>query len=170
MEIVNEDGEVISSETVEYSYTREGRREIGKEFPNPTPIAPPIGWVPAEPIHEQIARMVMRGVQEQLSRERGEELESAEEADDFEIGDDYDPSAPYEHDFEPQAPWPASRAVRELEQAIAEERNRTRIASLRQELDALSNGRPWPPIEPQAGGGGAQPPSGEPSQGASKAP
>lgn len=148
MDFVDENGEVLDPELVEHAYTREGRRVIGKEYPNPTPIAPPIGWHPAEPIHEMIARMVARGVKEQMEAERGVELESPEDADDFEVGDDYDPSAPYEHDFEPTAPWPASRAVRELEQQIAEHRNRSRIDALKQELEAISNGRPWPPEEP----------------------
>lgn len=159
MDIVNEDGEPYSDEQIEYAYTREGRREFGKELPNPVPMAPPLGWVPSLPIHEQIAAMVMRGVQEQLQRERGEELETAEEADDFEVGDDYDPSSPYEHDFEPTDPWPASRAVEQLTQAINERRNAERISELRSELEALSNGRPWPPEKAPE----AKPPAPDPS-------
>lgn len=162
MDFVTEDGEVIRPEDIEFAYTREGRRVVGKEFPNPTPIAPPLGFVPTPPVHELIAAMVMRGVQEQMQRERGEDLESPEDADDFDVDDDFDPSSPYEHDFEPTDPWPASRAVLQLEQAIAERRNQDRIATLRQELEALSNGRPWPPEpapQPDQGGGGTQSPS-----------
>lgn len=163
-EVLGADGEIVPPDVVEQAYTREGRRAIGKEYPNPTPMAPPIGWHPQEPIHEMIARMVRNGVHEQLQRERGEELDSPEEADDFDVGDDFDPEAPYEHDFEPTMPWPASRAVEELERQINEHRNQSRIVTLRQELEALSNGRPWPPEASQVrGGGGAEPPSGEPN-------
>lgn len=162
-EVLGEDGEIISPETVEHSYTRAGRHEIGKEYPNPIPMATPIGWVPAEPVHEMIARMVQNGIRQQMEAERGVELETPEEADDFEIGDDFDPAAPYEHDFEPTMPWPASRAVVELERQINEHRNQTRIGTLKQELEALQAGRPWPPqtsteSDPNAGGPGAAPP------------
>jgi len=162
-EVLAEDGEIISKETVEFAYTRQGRHEIGKEYPNPTPIAPPIGFVPSDPVHEVIARMVMRGVAEQIARERGEDFESPEEADDFEVGDDFDPEAPYEHDFEPTQPWPASRAVEELTRAINEERNRSRIGALQAELEALQNGRPWPPAPPSAPAGNPASPSPAPS-------
>lgn len=169
VEIVDgETGEVISMETVEYAYTREGRREIGKEYPSPIPMEPPIGYVPAKPIHEQIREMVMRELSAQAA---DQDMETMEEADDFDVGDDYDPSTPYEEVFEPTDPWPASRAVQVLEQRISERRNAGRIDSLKAELAALENGQPWPPasssVMDSGGGGGAKPPSGEPSDGAS---
>lgn len=168
-EVVTPEGEIVSAETVEYSYTREGRHEVGKEYPNPIPIAPPIGWVPSDPVHEVMARMVAREFQRQREAELGgEEVDSPEEADDFDIGEDFDPQAPYEHDFEPTMPWPATRAALELEQQINERRNQSRIATLRAELEAISNGRPWPPEQPSKepparGGGGAEPPGGQPN-------
>lgn len=156
MDIVDrETGQVLSPEEVEFAYTREGRHKVGKEYPNPEPLAPPIGWVPQKPIHEQIRDMVLREIS---AAAESEGMETAEEADDFEVGDDYDPSTPYEEYFEPVDPWPASRAVAELESKIAEKRAGSRITALRAELEALENGRPWPPEPPAAGGGGAQPP------------
>lgn len=167
-EVLTFEGEILGPEELDHKYSRKGRHEDGREYPNPTPMAPPIGWVPTEPIHELIAKMVQNGIREQMEAERGVQLETPEEADDFDTGpDDFDPQAEYEHDFEPTMPWPASRAVRELEQQIAEARNAGRIAGLRAELEALSNGRPWPPVDPSApagGGGGAQPPGGQPVQ------
>lgn len=148
MDIVNADGEVISPETVEYSYTRDGRKEIGKEYPNPIPMEAPIGHTPHEPIWEMIRRMVLEHARGQAQGETGDEMETEEEADDFDVGDDFDPSSPWEEHHEPTDPWPMSTAARQLEQAIAEKRNQGRIAILKEELEALQNGKEWPPAPP----------------------
>lgn len=102
-QIVTQDGEILEDHDVVYAYTREGRRVIGKEYPNPVPMEPPLGFVPQEPLHEQIRNMVLREMSAAASRE---ELETAEEADDFDIGDDFDPDSPYEMDFDPLGKWP----------------------------------------------------------------
>lgn len=97
-------GEVYKGlELVEFAYTREGRRVFGQELPNPQPIDPPIGFVPEEPIADQIRRQVLRAL---AARDEEEEFEDEEEADDFDVGDDYDPSSPWEEHFEPEGPWP----------------------------------------------------------------
>lgn len=102
-EVITPDGEVISREAVEFAYSRLGRKEVGKEYPNPVPLEPPIGFVQDKPLYEQIRDMVRR----ELSVEAGAQgHETFEEADDFEIGDDFDPSSPFEEVFEPTAPWP----------------------------------------------------------------
>lgn len=165
--LVTEDGQPISQALVEFSYTRDGRHLIGTEFPNPVPVEAPISQAPYEDIWVTIRRMVL----EQAARDAGgpEEFESEEEANDFEVGDDFDPSSPWEEVHEPTDPWPMSSAARQLEQAIAEKRNQGRISVLQDELDALQNGKPWPPVDPAAGGGGAQPPSDKPPSDAAKA-
>lgn len=167
MEIVNGyTGEVVSESEVEYAYTREGRKEIGLEFPNPIPMEAPLGQQPYEDIWVTIRRMVLDHAR--IQAEAGqEEMETEDEANDFDVGDDFDPSSPWEEHHEPVDPWPMSSAARQLEQAIAEKRNQGRISVLKEELEALSNGRPWPP-EPsekatERGGGGAEPPGGQPS-------
>lgn len=103
-----ETGETLSGmELVEYSYTREGRRLFGHELPNPTPIDPPIGFVPHEPVHEQIKRMVLR----ELAAQQGlDENDTLEEMDDFETDDpeDFDPLSPWEEQFWPETQWPPS--------------------------------------------------------------
>lgn len=147
MDIVNEDGEVISPETVEYAYTREGRHEIGKEYPNPIPMEAPLGAEPYEDIWVTIRRMVLDQARREAAADKEEEFESEEEANDFEVGDDFDPSSPWEEYHEATDPWPMSTAARQLEQAIAEKRNQGRIAVLQQELEALQNGKEWPPKE-----------------------
>lgn len=71
----------------------------GRELPDPTPIAPPIGYRRQPSLAEQIRQMVRS---EKLAQEldaRG--VETFEEADDFDVGDDYDPQSPYEATFEP---------------------------------------------------------------------
>lgn len=148
MDIINEDGEIIHPQTVEYAYTRDGRKEIGKEYPNPIPMELPLGQQPYEDIWVTIKRMVLEHARVQAQAENDEEMETEEEADDFDVGDDYDPTSPWEENHEPTDPWPLSTAARQLEQAIAEKRNASRIATLKQELEALQNGQEWPPAQP----------------------
>lgn len=140
------DGELISQALVEYSYTREGRKVIGVEFPNPIPVEAPIPQTPYEDIWVTIRRMVLD--QARVQAQGPEEFESEEEANDFEVGDDFDPASPWEEVHEPTDPWPMSSAARQLEQSIMEERNKGRITILQEELDALRTGKPWPPEKP----------------------
>lgn len=61
-------------------------------------MAPPIGFKPAPSLADQIREMVRS---ERLAREVAEAgFETFEEADDFDIGDDFDPSTPYEESFD----------------------------------------------------------------------
>lgn len=156
---VTADGVVVPAGLVEYAYTREGRKEVGKEFPNPVPMEAPIGQVPHEPIWEMIKRMVLEHARKEAGGE--EEMETEAEADDFQVGDDYDPSSPWEEHHEPTDPWPMSSAARQLEQAIAEKRNQGRIAVLQEELEALQQGKEWPP-KPVESGPASPPPAGPP--------
>lgn len=62
----------------------------GQEMPDPTPMAPPIGWTREPPLHERIRAMV----QHEFNRARAEaDYESPEEAEDFRLpgDDDTDP-------------------------------------------------------------------------------
>lgn len=71
----------------------------GHEMLNGTPVAPPIGYKKQPSMFENIRNMVRS---ERLAQE-AEALgaETFEEADDHEIGDDYEPSTPYEMNFDP---------------------------------------------------------------------
>lgn len=91
--------------------------ENGHEIPDPTPMAPPIGYKRQPSLAEQIRAMVRSEKLRQEAEEAG--AETFDEADDFDVGDDYDPRSPYEHDFDPgveadppsfPAPTPASAA------------------------------------------------------------
>lgn len=86
--ITNNEGEVISFLDVD-----------GYENPDPTPMAPPVGYKAAPSLSEQIRDMVRS---ERLAREAAEAgYETFDEADDFDIPDDpLDPSTPFEAVFE----------------------------------------------------------------------
>lgn len=156
--LTTEDGEPVSAALVEFSYTREGRAAIGVEFPNPTPIEVPLQGPPHEPIWEMIKRMVLDHARREKEGETEEQYETEEEANDFDTDDgDFDPASPWEEVHEPIDPWPMSSAARQLEQAIAEKRNQGRIAVLKEELEAISNGKEWPPAPPPP----PQPPAGK---------
>lgn len=70
--------------------------EHGREKPNPTPVAPPIGYIKQPSIAEQMRMMIRQASYE--AAQAGAETEA--EANDFDV-DEYDPTSPYEHDFEP---------------------------------------------------------------------
>lgn len=135
-------GEVLDADRVAFAYSREGRCALGVELPNPVPMEPPLGFVEHVPLHEQIRAMVRAQMSEQ-AREQGDE--SFEEADDFEVGDDFDPSTPYEDVFDPQQSW--AQWSDDLLKQVAEAREKPQ----------------------EEGGGGTQSPSGQPTADASTA-
>lgn len=73
--------------------------EDGREKPDPTPMAPPIGYKRQPSLAEQIRAMVRSEALAAAARNAG--AETFEEADDFDVGDDFDPSSPYEDQFDP---------------------------------------------------------------------
>lgn len=84
--------------------------DYGRETLDPTPIAPPIGYK-KEPSMVEIVRQQIRT---EMSRQAVEEgKESFEEADDFDVDDDFDPSSPYEEMFDPAPPAPRFRTAQE---------------------------------------------------------
>lgn len=70
--------------------------EYGRELPNPVPMAPPLGYKKSMSIAEQMRQMIRTASYEAANA--GAETE--EEANDFDVGEDMDPSTPYENDFE----------------------------------------------------------------------
>lgn len=72
----------------------------GRDLPDPTPIAPPIGYVQQPHLWEQIRNMVRSEQLAYAAREAG--AETFEEAEDMGIGDDDDamPDSPWEDEFE----------------------------------------------------------------------
>lgn len=93
--------------------------ENGAEHPDPTPMAPPIGYKRQPSLAEQIREMVRSERLKQEVEEAG--FETFEEADDFEVGDDYDPHSPHENDFDPPVKEVFEEVVRSRSQKAGED-------------------------------------------------
>lgn len=79
----------------------------GREIPNPIPHSPNVSNKRIVTERDRI-RDIIRG--EKLKAEmEASGNETFEEADDFEVGEDYDPSSPYEEIFDPAAAEDARR-------------------------------------------------------------
>lgn len=74
--------------------------EWGREIPDPRPMAPPLGYIEQPPLHVLIRQMIQS---ERLAQEaQAAGAGSFEEEDDFDVeDDDYDPSSPWEENFDP---------------------------------------------------------------------
>lgn len=90
----------------------------GRELMDPTPIAPPIGYKKSPSIAEQIRTMIRSEHLRQEAERAG--YETFEEADDFDVGDDFDPKSPYEEVFEPVPQDDGSGRLKELGDYIGE--------------------------------------------------
>lgn len=76
----------------------------GYEIPDPTPMQPPLGYKRQDTLAAQMRAMILS---DRLAREAAAAgAETFEEADDFEIGDDFDEVrySPYEANFDPMTP------------------------------------------------------------------
>ena len=98
-EIVTLEGEVTSvGKIMEANPKGKPLDAEGREVFDPTPVAPPVGYVKQPSLFEQVRDMV-RGEALRLYAD-AQDMESFEEADDFDVDDDYDPRTPYEQTFE----------------------------------------------------------------------
>lgn len=70
--------------------------ERAAEYPDPTPMAPPIGYKKQPSIWAQQKEMIRRIRLE----EHDQGMETFEEADDFDVDDDFEPSTPFEKGFD----------------------------------------------------------------------
>lgn len=89
----------FDQETGEVVHTPEGA-----EIPDPNPMQPPLGYVRQDPIAVRVREMI---VGERLRLEAlAAGAETFEEADDFEVGDDWEAEkhSPYEANFDPMTP------------------------------------------------------------------
>lgn len=112
---------------------RERARDMlsnGDEVLSPIPVAPPIGYRREPTMVERIRSMVRSEHMRLAALQAG--AETFDEADDFEVGDDYDPSSPYEEVFEP--------VDYEARQRLRQEEYEASIELRKQEID--ENGSP----------------------------
>lgn len=118
--------------------------ENGEEILNPYPMEPPLGYKRTLSLHEQIAQQVRLAKIQLLDDVNLEETE--EEADDFEVGDDYEPLSPYENDHIPKIAE-LKRRAKALNDKIRAAQNAKAIADHEKAKGALSP-TPPPPAEP----------------------
>lgn len=73
------------------------------------PVAPPVGYQKQPSMVDHIRGLVRSEHLRYAATNSG--YETFEESEDFETGDEYDPTSPYEADFEPLNPAPPSDAA-----------------------------------------------------------
>lgn len=141
-EVVDVEDTLVSLEEVSAQLAELRSQDKDKvfEWPDPRPMSPPLGYIPETSLSEKIRQMVRSEHLRYAAMNSG--METFEEADDFDVDDDFDPSSPYEMFFD---------------QPIVS-------------AEAHPSGTSQPLQDFPAGGGGAQPPSGEPSGGATAPP
>lgn len=79
--------------------SEEKHTEEGFEIIDPTPMQPPLGYKRSLSLSEQIAQQVRIAHLKILEDSAVSETE--EEADDFEVGEDFEPLSPHENDHMP---------------------------------------------------------------------
>lgn len=99
---------------------------FGNEKINPTPLEPPLGYKRVPSLSEMIAQQVRRMKIELLEDDAIQETE--EEADDFEVGDDFHPLSPHENDHIPSIKVLKQKA-KEINDKIKEANRRAAIAA-----------------------------------------
>lgn len=72
--------------------------ENGHEIPDQTRLTLPLNFKRPETLAEQVQRLVRTHVSAEAAQAGAE---SFEEAEDFDVGDDIDPTSPYEEHFDP---------------------------------------------------------------------
>lgn len=82
--------------------------EQGREIVDSRPIAASLGIKREPTLAERIKATVRSEYLAHQAKLQGHE--TFEEADDFEVGDDYDPTSPYENEFDPE-PGPRPQAA-----------------------------------------------------------
>lgn len=86
--------------------------ERGAEVLDPTPMSPPIGFRQTPSMMELVRQMVQSERLKAAAQAEG--FETFEESEDFDVDDDFDPSTPFENDFDPP--------IAELKAALEDEK------------------------------------------------
>lgn len=83
----------------------------GREKPDPTPMSAALGKRRAKSIRDNVVEILRSEKWREAMEENGEE--TFEEADDFDVDDDFDPSTPYEEFFEGEYAYLRSQRLEE---------------------------------------------------------
>lgn len=109
----------------EVKRTRMRHDKNGGERLNPKPMQPPLGYKRAPTLAEQIRQQVLAAKLEAL-----DQLEETEdEADDFEVGEDFEPMSPHENES-----MPTIKELRKRAEEINREIKRQQTEQLRAKL------------------------------------
>lgn len=111
----------------------------GREIMDPTPMQPPLGYRRTPTLAEQIRAQVMRMKAELLENDAIQETD--EEADDFQVGDDFEPISPHENDHVPSIKELKKRA-QEINAKIKNANRLKAIADYEKEQAAKSPPKP----------------------------
>lgn len=98
--------------------------EKGREILDPTPAALPVHWKKPPSLHDQIRKFIKSEVHAQALGAM--DLETFEEANDFDVGDDYDPQSPWEEQFHGQLDQEVRMEATHYEQDPSNRRSRRR--------------------------------------------
>lgn len=136
-------------------HKHQNRMELGKltndgrEIVDGTPIAPPLGFIKQPSLHELMRAMV---IEHAAARARGQEVETFEDADDFDMDDDDEPSrhSPYEANFDPIGEADRAALQGRLTPQVSQEIDE-QIGSLQQPRQERSSSR-TAPVEGRAEG------------------
>jgi len=95
------------------------------EQPDPRPLAVPVGFHRPPSLADTVGRLVRSQLLAQEAARQG--FETPEEADDFEVGDDYEPLSPYENDHIPSVKV-MKKHVEQINKKIREAQNAKAVA------------------------------------------
>lgn len=118
--------------------------EEGRELTDPTPMQPPLGYRRTLSLSEQIAQQVRVAKLQLLEEMKLEETE--DEADDFEVGDDFEPLSPHENDHMPTLAN-LKKQAREINLAIEKANRENAIRVHEQTLKKPATPAGQPPTE-----------------------
>lgn len=130
--------------------------EKGQEIPDSTPHTASLGKRRAKSIRDNVVEILRSEKWREAMEENGEE--TFEEADDFDVDDDFDPSTPYEEFFEGE--YALLREAR-LESKKTETNERRR----KKDTQKTEPPKASAPVERAAGEGGQTPPKAAPAPG-----
>jgi len=116
--------------------------ENGGEIGDPTPMQPPLGYKRTPTLSEQIAQQVR--IQTLKNLEDSFEPETDEEADDFEVGDDYEPLSKYENDHVPTLKVLKERA-KAIQEAIRKKNTEQAIENYKKSIKKPATPAAQPP-------------------------
>ena len=123
----------------------------GSENNDGKPISAPLNFKRPQTLQEQIQRLVRDAVSREAA---ANDFETFEEADDFDVGDDFDPQSPYEMIFDPllghdvprdRHSGLSAKDVQDMEDEMPVERIRKRLDRKKKPSGSTPAVQPTPP-------------------------